>query len=89
MPCGDELDVQVFSPNSIVVIQHQNKTSTENCSPICFCTCCGQLVIATKMISFTVQAPALEFLNPVAVYHFKLKQRNQNIWQPPKLSYNS
>jgi hypothetical protein len=89
MPCGDELEVPVFSENSILIVEHESKTNEENCSPICFCTCCGQLVIAIKMVSFTVQAPTLEFLNPVAVYHFKLKQRDQNIWQPPKLSINS
>ncbi|TKC05379.1 hypothetical protein FA048_16755 [Pedobacter polaris] len=86
LPCSDELENKDFVENTSAIISHEkDDCKTESCSPICLCTCCGQSVIETDLVSFTTKILATERPSLISAYHFKLEQRDQNIWQPPKL----
>ncbi|WP_379084889.1 DUF6660 family protein [Pedobacter sp. UC225_65] len=90
LPCSDELSARDFTQNIIAKVEHgKQEGSTEACSPICLCTCCGQSVVATSFINFSIEVPIAELIAPIASYEFALQQRPVNIWQPPKLAVNS
>lgn len=90
LPCSDESETRDFSQNAIAKVEHgKREGSTEACAAICACTCCGQSVVATTVIDFSIEVPIAELNDPIAIYQFSLQQRPINIWQPPKLAVNS
>lgn len=90
LPCGDESEINNFPQNVISKFELLKKEgSTEGCLAICACTCCGQSVVATTFINFSVEIPIAELNDPIATYEFSLQQRSIIVWQPPKLAVNS
>ncbi|WP_370633630.1 DUF6660 family protein [Pedobacter sp. Leaf250] len=62
-------------------------TDQDNCSPLCTCNCCGQLLLANVPISIPKTLKRLIPEKELKYYsnHF-LSKYTQNIWQPPKLN---
>lgn len=89
IPCSDVLEAKGFVENTIITIAHdKDNCNTENCSAVCLCNCCGQSVVEIEMINFTIEIPANTVLELNVINNFKLENRNQNIWQPPKMITN-
>lgn len=86
LPCSDELEVQAFEQKTIAKVEHNKASgSTESCSPICLCTCCGQSVVEPQLVTFQLKSTTFVAQNRMASYQFSVEQITQNIWQPPKL----
>ncbi|MFC3559826.1 DUF6660 family protein [Pedobacter jamesrossensis] len=88
--CEDTIELKTidqvqFSFNS--VNKNQNHTSSDSCSPLCTCNCCGQTLL------FNLKSIALKTLKPVSRTKKAIEYRryfssdyHQSIWQPPKLN---
>ncbi|RZK60183.1 MAG: hypothetical protein EOO91_02430 [Pedobacter sp.] len=85
LPCNDEIENQDAAFSQISKVEQKKTQETENCSPICLCSCCGQSVVEPQLVTFDIKIPAVDLEGKISNYHFSLEQRAQNIWQPPKL----
>ena len=86
MPCNDESELR----NELVVtVAHlasdDHDGCTETCSPICACACCGQNVVQNNFVQLQNIIPTTAISKVLTFKSLSLKQRANNIWQPPKL----
>jgi len=62
-------------------------TEQDNCSPLCTCNCCGQLLIANVPISIPkILKRSIPKKESNAYNSNFISSYVQNIWQPPKLN---
>lgn len=86
MPCKDANAVTKPAVKiSLVQADKHNEPNQDHCSPFCHCSCCN----APSMVALRVQlyfvVSQLDKSYP-ELATLKLKSRNLNIWQPPKLA---
>jgi hypothetical protein len=86
MPCGDALETGFDVVNTIQVSSHnkQNNTS-ENCTSICLCACCGQSIVSPSQLIFECRIAFSNIQHQVLDADFKLYNRSNAIWQPPRI----
>jgi len=87
MPCSDEAELRNETSIEIAHISADDHTGcTETCSPICACACCGQNVVQNNFVQLEVNIPIIVGSKVSTLTCLSLKQRSNNIWQPPKLA---
>ena len=65
---------------------HDNHEDTENCSPFCMCSCCGQTISYEFISTIEFQNQTLKH-NEVSKFQSALiSEYSISIWQPPKIS---
>ncbi|MBK8242508.1 MAG: hypothetical protein IPK88_03710 [Saprospiraceae bacterium] len=88
MPCGDEYDCNQVTLNSDINNSDHEKHNheSENCSPFCFCSCCGS-VYTHIYIPIYIPIRKVELSETICEYKNGYIQNIYfNIWQPPKIS---
>jgi hypothetical protein len=90
MACGDlpEFSSSSFLENS--KLEKQTTHAAEDaCSPICNCTCCGQLLVSHEIVSY-LKLPKRLILSKQKIFYNEIFSTDYfcNIWQPPKLNNN-
>lgn len=85
LPCAD---IETDFGNETTVAQSHEKEHTDNCSPFCICSCCGnqiafesQTLVLLPQIHFFTEKNKSDNYTPQFVSNFY-----GNIWQPPKIS---
>ena len=87
MPCSDEAELRNETSIEIAHISADDHTGCiETCSPICACACCGQNVVQNNFVQLEVNIPIIVGSKVSTLTCLSLKQRSNNIWQPPKLA---
>lgn len=88
MPCKDGCHAHKSHPNSIELSFSSHVPLHEDiCSPLCVCSCCGSIFVATKLEKATSlfeekkhQTLVICWISPlISSYH-------GHIWQPPKIN---
>jgi hypothetical protein len=86
LPCSDSLEARFNSQDTIQNFSHYKQDdSTENCTSICLCTCCGQRIVVQTPMGYEIKITTLIAKKLDFIQKFKLLKRAQNIWQPPKI----
>ena len=86
LPCDDVSYNNQQSETISEIVNLDNHSHSDMCSPFCMCACCGQ----TFSSSFTYYSLALHV--PVSVEKFPIYNASfvsevyLSIWQPPKIS---
>lgn len=87
MPCSDEAEFRNEISIELAHISSDDHSGcTETCSPICACACCGQNLVQDNFVQLEFNLPTLIGRKTVTLTCLSLKQRANNIWQPPKLA---
>ncbi|MBK6701355.1 MAG: hypothetical protein IPG55_16015 [Saprospiraceae bacterium] len=88
MPCNDQYDCnQELTSFEIKDSDHDtHHHETENCSPFCYCACCGSIYTYN---SLPIYIPILKLVLSSDLCEYKngyIQNIYFNIWQPPKIS---
>jgi len=86
MPCSDNCHASVhITPDNFATAQEHHHQESDQCSPLCYCTCCATTVIITANTNLVFLVPShkgiFSILKPV--FYSAI---NDPIWQPPKLA---
>lgn len=85
LPCADKVCTENKGKTLITREGHQQKNATDECPPLCSCTCCSSFSSNLSFVSYTsIQVFSLvdfnaEYISP-AIQKIALP-----IWQPPQL----
>ncbi|WP_090653477.1 DUF6660 family protein [Parafilimonas terrae] len=85
MPCADKACTENKGKTLIAQAGHQQKNATDECPPLCSCTCCSSFSSNLSFVSHTyIQVFSIvnfnaEYISP-AIQKIALP-----IWQPPQL----
>lgn len=87
-PCGDALAYFVDKQGHSTITAHIDigeEADTDDCSPICSCSCCGQSA-PSHTSSFDLNATGFAVVPQVRETHFHsyVPENFSTIWQPPK-----
>ncbi|WP_421944585.1 DUF6660 family protein [Pedobacter sp.] len=70
-----------------IINQENSHQESDNCSPLCTCNCCGQLIVFNQKVELLIKPKPLNHSKNVATYcNYFLSDYTKNIWQPPKLN---
>jgi uncharacterized protein DUF6660 len=87
IPCNDK-DENFSGITSNILHEKKNHAEKESCTPLCICSCCGQIsIINPEAQKFTVEQTSI-FQLKHSGYNglFLPSQCLESIWQPPRLS---
>ena len=86
IPCHD--NDQHFDDTNIshTTHEHSDQAYSDNCSPLCACTCCGVVLTQAPQIDYeinnTQKIILAEKIVPSTIH--TVSQFLESIWQPPK-----
>lgn len=88
VPCDDFFPDVPNNQSQIAMFDTSNDTETQSddCSPLCICSCCGQSVaspvlnfgVTTEIENVAIITTLTEYAAPVTTTY------NNSVWQPPK-----
>lgn len=84
MPCMDGDDCKEEKLEQNALIQHEEETSEELCSPFCICSCCSTPLLINIAQIFQNHISAKNTLYSVPIIP-KICAAIIPIWQPPEL----
>ena len=91
IPCSDvHNECSDTKANTELAHNHDNQQDQDdNCSPFCFCACCGTSVIVLDSLPLSLQVPVFfPTTTKVALRSFFFVSNFYgDIWQPPKVNY--
>ena len=89
MPCGDNDDCQNqgIELSALADNDHSDhEGDTENCTPFCICTCCGQ-TFSGAFVSYSLSLHIPFIVENFILYNASFTSEVYlSIWQPPKIS---
>ena len=86
IPCNDK--AESFSNIASAAHEKKNHAEKESCTPLCICSCCGQIsIISPSVEKFIVEQTSIVQLKRSRYNSLFLpSQYLESIWQPPKIS---
>ncbi|MDN3586287.1 hypothetical protein QWY86_06385 [Pedobacter aquatilis] len=69
-----------------IITKDNSHQDNDNCSPLCNCNCCGQLIIINLKVAQLTNPKPVHNREKIASYRNCFPTNYaKNIWQPPKL----
>jgi hypothetical protein len=87
IPCNDK-DENFPGITSNTLHEKKNHAERASCTPLCICSCCGQISIVSQPVQkFAIEQTSIFQLKHSASNNMFLpSQYLESIWQPPRVS---
>ena len=92
-PCSDAYECKEATAISATInpsTDHEHHHEKESCSPFCFCSCCGQVIVTGfQLFKSVCTRHAIAHKQSFRIDHHSIVSGfHNNVWQPPKTCWS-